>query len=163
MLHLQAGNIDALRQLVADDVLMLNDGGGEFFAARKPLRGFGKVVLFHQKVKRLRTGLGRVALCDFIGGAGLTADVPGDRPRVAARSVGWIELDDAGRIAEIHWVMATRKLAHLDWQRLQAPDLRVFARALVSAATPPAPTTWLLPAARRVFGTLGKAALGSKA
>jgi len=162
MLHLQAGNIEALRQLVADDVLMLNDGGGEFFAARKPLQGFDKVVLFHQKVKRLRTGLGRVALCSFNGSAALMADVPSDRPRVAARTVGWVELDERGRIAEIHWVMATRKLAHLDWSRLQAPGPRAFGRALLSAATHPAPMTWAVPAARRMLGTLFRAALSSK-
>ena len=111
---LRAKDGRALEALLARSARALTDGGGEFLAARRPVIGASKVARFYvglaawHESSRVtfehRTLNGLPAFVLRIEGAG---------PRVAPVSVGRIELDAAGRIRELHAILASRKLTAL--------------------------------------------------
>jgi hypothetical protein len=123
------------------------DGGGEFFAARKPVQGREKVMTFHRKTARF--GAFRADVRTLNGAPVLLVDMPGAKPRIAERCAAWVELDAAGRIVELSWQLCPRKLQHLPWHELQRPGARLALGALRSALSTPPPASWALPAARR--------------
>jgi RNA polymerase sigma-70 factor (ECF subfamily) len=100
----------ALEGLLAADVRALNDGGGEFVAARRAVVGRDRVV-------RLMLGIaehgGRVSAMELRVLNGLPAavfELEGVGPRFARRVVLCCELDAEGRIDRLETVLATRKL-----------------------------------------------------
>jgi RNA polymerase sigma-70 factor (ECF subfamily) len=46
------GDFDTIAQLLADDAVLLQDGGGKRVAARDPIRGKDKIVRFFSAVKK---------------------------------------------------------------------------------------------------------------
>ncbi len=64
---LATNDLDALTRIVRDDVRELSDGAGQYFAARVPLFGRDKVVLFNQRLMQLR-GLPQSLTLRTIGG-----------------------------------------------------------------------------------------------
>jgi RNA polymerase sigma-70 factor (ECF subfamily) len=107
---LAAHDVPAIESMLADGVRSLSDGGGEFSAARNPIVGRERVLRF------------LVGLASKYGGAivpetrmlnGLPAvviAVARSSERFAPRFVLRIDLDADGRIAEVHAILATRKL-----------------------------------------------------
>jgi RNA polymerase sigma-70 factor (ECF subfamily) len=108
---LASGDVDALEALFASDVRMLSDGGGEFHAARVPVLGVSKVARFLLNVRSSWPPDTRYELRLINGQPALLGEAsrvkPGSPPRFVAR----VELDDEGRIREIHTILATGKLA----------------------------------------------------
>jgi RNA polymerase sigma-70 factor (ECF subfamily) len=94
--------------MLASDARALNDGGGEYHAARQPIVG-------RKKVARLLVGLaakGTVEQLSFRMLNGLPAvmvKVP-TRQGFAPRFTFQIELNAEGRISAVHTVLASRKL-----------------------------------------------------
>jgi RNA polymerase sigma-70 factor (ECF subfamily) len=104
----------SIEALLAADVRGLNDGGGEFIAARKPLVGPAKVALFYWKIGNGPTSDGAVPrLCELNGLPALVVDVPNATPSIARRFALQIELDRDGRVRRLYNVLATAKLSTL--------------------------------------------------
>lgn len=108
---LAVGDVDALERLMRDDVRILNDGGGEVFAGRRPVLGRAKAVLYLRKVAA-RRGAPRAAEIRSVNGApALVATFDAGRhDRDPRQAVVLLRLDAEGRIAESYWVVAPRKL-----------------------------------------------------
>jgi len=107
---LAAQDVAAVEALLRDDVRALTDGGGEYNASMVDLRGRAKVAQFFLKVARVRLQPTRVELRMFNGAPAVVVELVPTRPKEAPRVVFRIELDDEGRVREIHSVLATRKL-----------------------------------------------------
>ena len=108
-------DVAGVEAMLANDARALNDGGGEYHAARQPIVG-------RSKVARLLVGLaakGKVEQLSFRMLNGLPAlmvKVP-RRQGFAPRFSFQIELNAEGRISAVHTVLASRKL-------LAVPDSR---------------------------------------
>jgi RNA polymerase sigma-70 factor (ECF subfamily) len=99
-----------LRALLAASVRTVTDGGGEYTALRAPLVGVARVVRFHLETARRRGPISRVELCELNGLPALVVETTPLRARMAPRLVLRCEVDRAGRIVELHTILATRKL-----------------------------------------------------
>jgi RNA polymerase sigma-70 factor (ECF subfamily) len=115
LLALAAGDVSALQELLAEDVRSLNDGGGEFFAARIPLIGAQRVIKFHTGVRRGEPA--RAQLRQLNGLPALLVQFERELRGAASRCVFSIALNRAGRVQEIYTLMATRKLSHVAFPR----------------------------------------------
>lgn len=107
--HLQNQNVAGTEAMLAADARAVNDGAGEFHAARQIIAG-------RKPVARLMLGLAakrgpdtHIAFRMLNGMPALVADSAA-RGGLAPRYTFQIELDAAGRIAAVHLVLATRKL-----------------------------------------------------
>lgn len=115
MAAIAAGDGEALAQVLAQDVRAQTDAGGEFLAARK-------VVVSRKSVTSLVRGIAkvtptRVELRQVNGEPALLLELPATPLRTARRLVLRVEIDDAGCIRELQLVLATRKLAGVDFSR----------------------------------------------
>jgi RNA polymerase sigma-70 factor, ECF subfamily len=105
---------EALEQLLAADVRVTTDAGGEVLAARKVVAGRSSVIALFK-------GIGRGAeprwfeLRSINGEPALVVALAETGRRTATRMVLRVELDDEGRIAEVQIVFASRKLAAIDF------------------------------------------------
>ena len=102
-----SGDIDSLLELLADDAVLLSDGGGAVTAARLPVVGAEKVATFLTRVFGRGNG-GRVAGIEPLNGA------PAIVMRVDGEASSAICLDvDGNRIVNVHIVRNPEKLARL--------------------------------------------------
>jgi RNA polymerase sigma-70 factor (ECF subfamily) len=100
----------AIEDLLAADVRALSDGGGEFFAARKPVLGRTRVGRFYLKVTQTR-GLDSVFTVRMLNGLpAVVVEFADAGPRQAKLMVLRCEVGGDGRIHELHSVLARRKL-----------------------------------------------------
>jgi RNA polymerase sigma-70 factor (ECF subfamily) len=103
-------DVGGLQALLAEDVVSLSDGGGEFHAARRPVRGPDAVTRLFFGVARQG---GRVVATEIRTLNGLPALVAELEPRGKGwtpRIVIQCEVDAAGRITRLYGVLASRKL-----------------------------------------------------
>lgn len=109
------GDVASVERLLREDVVALNDGAGEFFAARTPVMGRAKVALFYAKVAARGGTIVRTDILSLNGAPAFVAwfDRPAHDSHAPPVSVTRVELDAAGMIREIHTVVASRKLTHL--------------------------------------------------
>jgi RNA polymerase sigma-70 factor (ECF subfamily) len=119
MLHLMGRNPRALERLLAEDVRAVNDGDGEFYAAKKPIVGADLVITFHLKVNRDRVAM--FAIREINGLPALIAWFPRAEPRLAPRAVVMVQLNAQGRIATLDTVVATPKLSHVRFMPTPRP------------------------------------------
>jgi len=106
-------DVRPMEDLLAADVRALNDGGGEFIAARKPVVGRAKVAHFYRKITRIG-GVGAVPRLTTLNGLpGLVIENPRAPEGVARRIVALIDLDADGGIRRIYNVLATPKLRRI--------------------------------------------------
>ncbi|MFY0562826.1 sigma-70 family RNA polymerase sigma factor [Archangium lansingense] len=110
---LASGDVEAAEALLAEPVKALTDGGGETYAARVPVVGLKRVSLFYRRVQEMRGTPDVVELRTLNGLPAVVASWNNSSPGAAARVVIRVELDEAGRITEVHSVQASRKLAGL--------------------------------------------------
>ena len=96
LFHVATNNRDALRALLSEDVVMLNDGAGEFFAAKKPVVGWEKILNFHRKI--MRPGRPRLAFRVLNGAPSLIIEFPPWKQGTAERMVAWVERLDRAEI-----------------------------------------------------------------
>ncbi len=103
-------DVAAVEALLAEDVRAVNDGAGEFFAARVPIVGACRVARFHWNISR-RGAAGFHAEMRLINGLpALISEFHDDKPGQPPRAVLWCAIDDAGRITRLYSVVASRKL-----------------------------------------------------
>lgn len=107
---LAAGDVAALRAALTDDVRVITDGGGEFRAAMRVVAGAPAAARFLVGLQR-KVGVARTELVRVNDRPGLWTTPARDRPRLAPRSVMLLVLAPDGRVAELHVVSATPKLA----------------------------------------------------
>ena len=102
----QNGDMKALLSLLADDVIVLSDGGGKATAARNPIRG-------KDRVARFFLGLaGRAASGGFVARQASVNGGPGIVARVGGRPAMVLALDALdGHIRTVHIVVNPDKLA----------------------------------------------------
>jgi RNA polymerase sigma-70 factor (ECF subfamily) len=97
--------------LLAADVRQLSDGGGEFFAARVPIVGRQKVLTFYQKIiERAPDYDVSYEWRTMNGSPALIAKLARREAGYAPRTVTSCELDEDGRIKQLHVILASRKL-----------------------------------------------------
>lgn len=113
LLHLAQRDAAGIESLLAEDVVAWNDGGGEFAAARKLVRGRARVARFHVKIGR--GVLPRIRPVTLNGVPAIVAEFDHALPHLARRFAIVPELDADGRLRAIYTVVATRKLAGLEF------------------------------------------------
>lgn len=105
------GDVAAVEALLAADVRAISDGAGEFHAARRVVVGPTRVARFFVGLARRRPTTLATTLRTVNGLPALVVEfgpgLAGDPPRGVVR----LDLDAGGRIAAVHSVLATRKLA----------------------------------------------------
>ncbi|NUR83659.1 MAG: RNA polymerase sigma-70 factor [Nonomuraea sp.] len=99
------GDLSALADLLHEDVVSWNDGGGKVRAAINPIHGRDKVIAFVEGLIR-RYGLGSVRLMEVNGEPALLVDMA-DRLQVV--TVGILD----GRIHDLFLVANPDKLSHI--------------------------------------------------
>jgi RNA polymerase sigma-70 factor (ECF subfamily) len=110
---LQAGDVVKAESLLAQDVRLVSDGGGEFVTALQPVLGREKVLrlVFGLAAKRILPT--SVRFTRLNGGPGVVLDFAWARPPLPPRVVWECRVDAEGRIAELFWVSASGKLTAL--------------------------------------------------
>ena len=106
--------------MLAQDVLLLSDGGGEFVTALQPVRGRDKVLRLILGLAAKRIFPTSVRFTRLNGGPGVVLDFATARPPFLPALVWTCRQDADGRIAEFFWVSASRKLTALPPVPLQA-------------------------------------------
>ncbi len=112
MIELAAGDAERLARLLAADALAINDGGGEFLAALRPIRSAEHVARFFVGVARGASVLS-ASVHTLNGLPALIVRTRNAKARTAEHSVHLFEVNAKGEITRIYSVLATRKLAHL--------------------------------------------------
>lgn len=108
--RLTAGDAAGVAALLADDVVALSDGGGEFHAARVPVVGRDRVARFLLGLLKLRGMPTRWHVAEVNGRPAVVAEFDHGREREAPRSVMAIDVDADGRVRRFYSVLARRKL-----------------------------------------------------
>jgi RNA polymerase sigma-70 factor (ECF subfamily) len=96
--------------MLAKDARQLNDGGGEFIAARAPILGPRKIVTFNLKVLSKLDERARHRWGMFNGLPALLLETGLTDPNYAPRGVTLFRINQEGLIESLYTVVATRKL-----------------------------------------------------
>lgn len=99
--------------LLAENVRQVSDGGGEFYAAKVPIVGREKVLLFHSRLIQIAASKSYEVHTEWRLLNGLPAivfEIPNLPDGFAPRTVLLCQLNAEGRIAQLQSVLATRKL-----------------------------------------------------
>jgi RNA polymerase sigma-70 factor (ECF subfamily) len=105
------GDVADVEKMLAASVRALSDGGGQYFAARKPIVGAQRVARFFVKIAARRAPQSRFEVRMINGTPALVGEFHDGRAHEPPRMVLLCAIDDAGRISELHTVLADRKLA----------------------------------------------------
>ncbi len=110
---LTTGDVEGARACLSRDVVLLNDGAGEYLAARVPIHGADKILLFLGRLMELRGMPRAVAVRAVNGQTAVDAVFETAKHAEPPRGVTGVVLDADGRIAVVYSVLATAKLTHL--------------------------------------------------
>lgn len=110
--QIASGDVERIAATLTNDALLLNDGGGEFLAALRPVVSATRIARFIVGTQRdaVVRSMVPATLC---GLPALLLDAQRSRPRAPSRSATLFEVDERGAVARMYTVVATRKLAHL--------------------------------------------------
>ena len=111
--YLRNHDVAGAEALLAENVRHVSDGGGEFHAAKVPIVGRAKVLLFNSRLLQIAQANALDVHSEWRLLNGLPAlvfQVPNIAPGFASRTVLLCQLDADGRIAQLHSVLASRKL-----------------------------------------------------
>jgi len=108
-------DLAGLTALLRDDVSTTTDAGGEFNALRGVRRGRIGVARFHLRIATSRGVGARILPCTANGLPALAITFARASARQARHVLMRCELDAGGRIAAIHSVLGTRKLARISF------------------------------------------------
>jgi RNA polymerase sigma-70 factor (ECF subfamily) len=107
-----SGDAAAMAALLASDVETISDGGGRFYAAKKPVRGRDKVMLLFASISRESADApARYIAREWNGLPGLMIERDGLPPKFAPRYTFTIEVDAAGLIRRAYAVLNPAKLS----------------------------------------------------
>ncbi len=107
---LTQGDLPAVEAMLADDVEARSDGGGEFQAARRPIRGRSRVARFYWNLARRGGQAARITLRMLNGLPAAVVELAPAGDRLAPRFVTRVDVDADGRIVAVHSVLASAKL-----------------------------------------------------
>ncbi|MGH3362549.1 MAG: RNA polymerase sigma-70 factor [Nocardioides sp.] len=104
------GDLQALMDVLAPDVVLISDGGGKVSAARRPIEGRDKVAQFLRGLATLGQTMGVVSIepAWVNGGPGFHLLLDGERVTTGAARI------QDGTIAELYFVRNPDKLGRLD-------------------------------------------------
>jgi RNA polymerase sigma-70 factor (ECF subfamily) len=105
------GDTEAAAACLADAVRATSDGGGEFIAALRPVRGPDRVTRFMLGLQKKSQAVGHFELRDVNGLPALLAEFDMTATRWAPRLLLRCEVDDGGKLCELHLVVASAKLS----------------------------------------------------
>lgn len=108
-----AGDRVGAEAVLAEDVRVLSDGAGEFFAARKPVVGARKVAGFYLKLAQGQRRPPSIELRTLGGLPTLVLRRDPEDEHSAPVICLQVLLDDAGRIAQVYSVLATEKVRNM--------------------------------------------------
>jgi RNA polymerase sigma factor (sigma-70 family) len=108
-------DVAAVEALLADGVRAVNDGAGEFFAARVPIVGPPRVARFHWNISQRRVVGVHFEMRMINGLPALVGEFHDGKQGQPPRTVLRCEIADDGRIAWLYSVVATRKLTAINF------------------------------------------------
>ena len=111
--YLRNHDVAGAEALLAENVRHTSDGGGEFHAARVPIVGREKVLLFNARLLQIADANKLDVRSEWRWLNGLPAlvfEIPNIASGFAPRTVLLCQLDAEGRITQLHSVLASRKL-----------------------------------------------------
>ncbi|MFT3922045.1 MAG: sigma-70 family RNA polymerase sigma factor [Myxococcales bacterium] len=111
-MSLLAGDVASLESMLAQDVMAINDGNGEYFAARVPLLGRERVIKFHIKVGAKR-GSPAFAIRQINGLPAVVCEFFRHVDGMAPRAVIALVLDRQGHVRWLNTTVASGKLSRL--------------------------------------------------
>lgn len=117
---LQRDDVDTLTKLLVEGCVTVNDGGGVYHAAGKPVVGRDKTILFHRKIHRHGVPAS-VRLATINGLPALVVHFHPTDPRLATRVVVQVELAPDGRIRAVRSLLSPSKVEHLVFPPPPAP------------------------------------------
>jgi RNA polymerase sigma-70 factor (ECF subfamily) len=103
-------DVAGLESLLAADVRIISDGGGEFRAALKIVQGRDKVVRFYTKALEDNRPIAQIMLQMLNGLPALVIEYADQQEHHASRFVQYVEIGPDGLIHTLHAVLASRKL-----------------------------------------------------
>lgn len=107
---LATGDMRSTERLLADSVVALSDGGGEFFAARKPVVGPERVARFYSKITRARFDSARIEIRNLNALPAAIVRFDDDAPGQAPLLTQHVLLGPDAKIHRVVSVLATAKL-----------------------------------------------------
>jgi len=110
---LATGDVARIEALLAANARNVNDGGGEFHAARRPVVGANRIARFLIGLQRRLGPDATFGVHTINGLPALVLDWPSAPVHVAPRTAVAFEVDEGGRVRAIYAVLATRKLRAL--------------------------------------------------
>ena len=105
-----SGDVADVEKMLAASVHALSDGGGQYFAARKPLIGPQRVTRFFVNIARRRAAAAKFEMRTINGVPALIGEFGDGHPGEPPRMVLLCDIDAEGRIEALHSVLADRKL-----------------------------------------------------
>jgi RNA polymerase sigma-70 factor, ECF subfamily len=103
-------DIEGLEQLLTEDVISVSDGGGEVYAALKPIYGRRKVLRLIFGLAKKLAATQRSAFTTLNGLPAVIVENLHNLDGIAKRFTIHCQVDEAGRIQELDIVLAPRKL-----------------------------------------------------
>jgi hypothetical protein len=107
---LEAQDAAGLERLFVESVRTITDGGGEYNAVRSPIVGRERSIVFHLRVARRRGPAAAIEFCHVNGLPAVRIRFAESHRGAAPAALLRCELALDGRIREIHWILASRKL-----------------------------------------------------
>jgi RNA polymerase sigma factor (sigma-70 family) len=120
MASMASGDMQAMEALLAATVRAVNDGAGEFHAARKVIVGPQRVARFHYNIGYRRMVGARFAVRMINGLPAIVGEFTDHRPGEPPRFVMQCEVGADGRITQLLSVVASRKLTAIDFDALRS-------------------------------------------
>lgn len=104
------GDVADVESMLATSVRAVSDGGGQYFAARKPIIGPKRVARFFLNISSRRAPTATFEIRRLNGMPALVGEFHDGRHNEPPRMVLLLDIDAEGRIAALHSVLADRKL-----------------------------------------------------
>ncbi len=118
-------DIAQVEALLAEDVRMVNDGGGVFVAALRPVHGRRKVRDFLLGVTaQVDPATAWFDIRTLNAVPCLLSDAPSTKPRTARTSVLSLALDSQGRVSSLHVLINPAKLTRVSFRSAAAGQIR---------------------------------------
>lgn len=109
---LAAADVAAVEALLRDDARAISDGGGEYYAALKPIVGASKVARFYRGLLAKFGVVGATSFAEYNGLPAVLVRVEeSQHERLAPCFLLQVQTDASGRIERLYTVLAPRKLS----------------------------------------------------
>jgi RNA polymerase sigma-70 factor (ECF subfamily) len=111
--RLASGDVQGLKEMLAAEVVLVTDGGGEINALAEPVYGWEKVLRLIAKLYEVNRDVTSTSLRNVNGEPAILVERSQMRPGHASFFTMHCELDDSARMQRLHFVFAPSKLTAL--------------------------------------------------